>query len=126
MKANELRIGNCVNYKDKIIKVTMIGEYGVQSKTGYQIINAKFINPYLQPISLTEKWLLDLGFKRDEYNDKTPYYYILNGFRLNNYMGSLTLNNSNELAGFKPIEIKYVHQLQNLYFALTGEELTIK
>ena len=22
--------------------------------------------------------------------------------------------------------IKYVHQLQNLYFALTGEELTIK
>lgn len=24
------------------------------------------------------------------------------------------------------IEIKYVHQLQNLYFALTGEELTIK
>ena len=26
----------------------------------------------------------------------------------------------------KNINIKYVHQLQNLYFALTGEELTIK
>jgi hypothetical protein len=25
----------------------------------------------------------------------------------------------------KSIELKYVHQLQNLYFALTGEELTI-
>jgi len=23
-------------------------------------------------------------------------------------------------------EVKYIHQLQNLYFALSGEELTIK
>jgi hypothetical protein len=26
----------------------------------------------------------------------------------------------------EPIKIEYVHQLQNLYFALTGEEVTIK
>lgn len=26
----------------------------------------------------------------------------------------------------KTKSIKYIHQLQNLYFALTGEELTIK
>ena len=27
---------------------------------------------------------------------------------------------------FKNMEIKYLHQLQNLYFALTGEELEVK
>ena len=30
------------------------------------------------------------------------------------------------LGVIKPAECDYVHQLQNLYFALTGEELTIK
>ena len=28
--------------------------------------------------------------------------------------------------GDKPIKLKSVHQLQNLYFALTGEELALK
>lgn len=31
----------------------------------------------------------------------------------------------NDEAGYKIAEIKYLHQLQNLYFALTGTELTI-
>lgn len=68
----------------------------------------------VSPIPLTEEWLLKFGFekKRDFFHldyesfciflDKKGYYTHIN-------CGNLY--------------IKHVHQLQNLYFALTGKEL---
>jgi hypothetical protein len=80
---------------------------------------------YIKPIPLTEEWLIKFGFKLTEnhvgYNE-----YRLNtlGFRVqcskNNNPVSLC-NNRGYITDFI-----HVHQLQNLYFALTGEELEIK
>lgn len=76
-------------------------------------------------ISLTEDWLLRLGFG-------LRYKYLFD-IRLNledqlllhfnddNYEVQVAEINSPIIA-----YIKFVHQLQNLYFALTGEELTLK
>jgi hypothetical protein len=106
MEAKELRIGNYV-YNDK--------------KEFYTI---NWINESIKvkPIPLTEEWLLKFGFN---YIDDDSEYLALKyrGF----YIHSDDSDNFS-IATIKVqdyrITIKHVHQLQNLYFALTNEELT--
>ena len=81
-----------------------------------------------EPIPLTEEWLLKFGFK------KKMGFYEIRGKRSKLMLVKSTLRIN--LAQQCITEITYgdcyafnlssVHQLQNLYFALTGEELTIK
>ncbi len=79
---------------------------------------------YLEPIPLTEEWLLRFGFEKKENNWKCLcicndwtylYWERLAGLELSVNKHSVMLPH-----------IKYVHQLQNLYFALTNQELEIK
>lgn len=116
MNATELRTGNYIYYKSGRIEVTMIGENGIQShKKGIEI-NAKFNTTDLQPIPLTEDWLLNFGFedKMGEWHNKICLEKSNNEIYYSAGMG-VRLSET----------IKYVHQLQNLFFALSGEELTI-
>ena len=97
MKANELRIGNYVY--DNLGGVLKIKGISLDSTLSH-----------IKPIPLTEEWLLKFGLM----SIKTELGFWNNGDAI--YFSY----------GFeKSIELKYVHQLQNLYFALTGEELTI-
>ena len=78
-----------------------------------------------EPIPLTEEWLerfgfsvrKSLGFEAYDLDDTYTIYYNTTATP---YGFELSFGVDFE------IEIKHVHQLQNLYFALTGEELTIK
>ena len=74
----------------------------------------------IKPIPLTEEWLLKFGFKKE-----LDSFYRLNKSSMIEICffddGILVTNQSVCLSN-----IKYLNQLQNLYFALTGEELTIK
>ena len=105
MKASELRIGN-------LIQIDIPNSY-VESVT-WEIIRDLEQDPQedsFKPISLTEEWLKKFGFKYDVDTDCYHYYnFILNKLFV---MMDIDIH----------ICIKYVHQLQNLYFALTGEEL---
>ncbi len=95
MKANELRIGNYVY--DNLGGVLKIKGISLDSTLSH-----------IKPIPLTEEWL----FKFRLMSIKTELGFWNNGDAI--YFSY----------GFeKSIELKYVHQLQNLYFALTGEEL---
>lgn len=69
-----------------------------------------------QPIDLTEEWLLKLSF------EKVNYTYWSKGLAVHNHdiVSFYMLYEQNRTY------IKYVHQLQNLNFDLTREELTIK
>ena len=125
LTATELRIGNWVFSKEtnNIQKITGLTEDipFIDSITfDYQNYDE------IEPIPLTEEWLLKFGFEKDGYNCEKPFFFYFekNGIRINNYYGYF-LDNPNERVG-KRLFIKHVHQLQNLYFALTGEELTIK
>ena len=131
--ANELRLGNYINYKGEAIKITMIGEYGVQSKNKDVIINAKFSTPDLSPIPLTEKKLLNCGFVKhkayraggqDEWSGMLAWSIPSN--RL--FSNWLFRGNASclHLVGYINTQIEYLHQLQNLYYELTGEELNIQ
>lgn len=79
-------------------------------------------------IPLTEEWLLRFGWIWNE--DCKSYEKYPNGdarmhLAYRDINGSYTMFNY-VLKATIAEQISYVHQLQNLYFALTGEELTIK
>ena len=75
---------------------------------------------YFLPIPLTEEWLLKLGF-----HQKNGYGFIKK-YLLGNLFYSVETKEHFMFQYYElRIKINYVHQLQNLYFALTGEELTL-
>jgi hypothetical protein len=84
------------------------------------------------PTKLTKDWLTKFGFKDCENQGRNLWYgYTLGeNFELSKYHSKyyfgwdvIELNHRHE-KGFA-LKLYYVHQLQNLYFALTGNELTI-
>ena len=98
MKATELRIGNWVQ------RMTHAGYIKDQVHLGRENENTGFEieqHDYFEPISLTEKWLIKFGVEDLDlfiHDVKTDW----------------------------SAPCDYVHQLQNIYFALTGEELQIQ
>ncbi len=151
MKAQELKIGNLI-YKKIHKKDTPLEVVEVLSIDGsFDVLDVKNIGGYIteqcplkdfEPIPLTEEWLLKFGFKVKDRksNLDTDIFYIPTfeidyclfyaDFRLDyglyvEYTDSPFPEDDEKLY---PITfgIKYVHQLQNLLYSLTGEELTIK
>ena len=123
MKANELRIGNWITYDDKPFQVGLWFFTELDAKVSY-------INDF-EPIPLTEEWILKFGFAKIQNiyqrHNQILLEPILNGLNRSYRVKFWTTS----IARAEPIyqsqlTIQYVHQLQNLYFALTGEELTIK
>jgi hypothetical protein len=119
MKANELRIGNLIRFNNLIEKekiVTVTGRFLLPFSE-----DVGDISNYYQPIPLTEEWLLKFGFEKiGEYWYKDRFFIEMLFGRLNL---RITINNAESAYANS---VQYVHQLQNLYFALTGNELEIK
>lgn len=99
--------------------------YSISLKNNDGDTFSQFIK-FIEPIELTEEWLKKCGFKKNG-----NYYWI----SLANLKAELHVEIFGEYLVFiiksdfcdlilDPI--KPVHQLQNLYFALTNKELTIK
>ena len=120
IKPNELKHGN-------IIK-TPYGEhklYGVSPDCIQIDIEGVIYDFDLEdgePIELNKQWLKDFGFfkyEKDCYQNKV--LYMENGFTTL----ECDLKNKVFYVDNMELKLKYVHQLQNLIFSLTGEELTI-
>lgn len=118
MEAKELRIGNYVEgigMEHPIRKIYDSIQYNYKTER-YELDDIDI--QYFKPIPLTEEWLKKFGFESDEITfDKSGF--TIGWFRNNEFyylpVGQIIIRNKHQ--------IKYVHQLQNLYFALTGEEL---
>ena len=121
MKATELRIGNLVNYNNLQCKIS-VPDFAV-----FEMYERKKLElSSYQPIPLTEEWLLKFGFEehpsrlfvfQKEWGEDEIEY-----INKSQYQGCYEF----QLCGSRVKIIQYVHQLQNLYFALTGNELEIK
>lgn len=75
----------------------------------------------LSPIRLTEEWLVKLVFKSSNLKTvKEGRYLVIDGAFLT------VFDDGVHYMGRSFNHIKYVHQLQNLFFAITGKELTLK
>lgn len=133
IQANELRIGCIIRDKESrhIVEVltidNVIEEGSVYIRAfdfiGKYIFESELADEQLSPIKLTEKRLLNCGFEKEKMNEHTDhynlfplqiFYNVANGFE---YFHSQF--------GGKFIKVKYIHQLQNLYFILAGKELDI-
>jgi hypothetical protein len=151
MLANELRVYNYIykkiHKKDTPLEVVEI----LSINSSFDVLDVKNIGGYIteqcplkdfEPIPLTEEWLLKLGFKVKDRksNLNTDIFYIPTfeidyclfyaDFRLDyglyvEYTDSPFPEDDEKLYPIT-FEIKYIHQLQNLLYSLTGEELTIK
>jgi len=106
MELNELRIGNYYYWsaegKNYDLKVRR-----------EDFSNDNYKN--FKPIPLTEEWLIKFGFEETDYAGDCYY------------LGSLQIDLSDFECAFNTnwldCKTQYLHQLQNLYFALTGKEL---
>lgn len=129
MKANELRIGNWLsgmfNTNDGFLQQPL----EISPDVIYEIYDG--VGDY-NPIPLTEEWLLRFGFlKADEWhfwiNLQTHYFELmysnLHWYPIIAQLPEMSIEEEQRV-GLNAIY--HVHQLQNLYFGLTGQELTIK
>jgi len=123
MKSNELRIGNQIKYHDKIITVAGIVRNTIyyESKVLCFDGNVGDYKPF-EPIPLTEEWLLKFGFEEKQHDSDQCFGHVLNDFWVMNESQIRVNCGGYILFDFK---IEFVHQLQNLYFTITGEELAI-
>lgn len=147
MKASELRIGNLVyvGYSgtiecilgviDENAKLTFLGStyHGLLFKYPEPVGNKVIELNSCEPIPLTEDWLVKFWFEKKVNNGHRydPFYWSNAQIDLHQTLeGDLFIgcseNEYYDCVPYNDHQIKYVHQLQNLYFALTGQELTIK
>jgi hypothetical protein len=126
IQVQELRIGNLVSLRGEIVTVKGIGINSALHERGE--------NPAgdLEGIPITEEWLLKFGFTFVS----APSFY---GFDCNKkfnggvFRGAFLRTSSDKgfyylgfLVNGTHKKVKYIHQLQNLFYCLTGEELSLK
>lgn len=130
MKATELRIGNWVlipyqnapiaipAHETQVQGMTIFGEILTNNTPEHEGLKTNPI--HISGIPLTEEWLLKFGFVSPGYYEDNEIYRI-------NEDDIWIMRNENGFYLYEYVEtkIKYIHQLQNLYFALTGKELTL-
>jgi hypothetical protein len=134
MEAKELRIGNYILFETKLINETstIVGynndltniKYLSDKSDNYYSLGCSIRSKYLKPIPLTEEWLLRFGFdKKDNSSywrpNKCWHRYVFGYTKF----GLPYLNLEPEGCIGPHATCYYVHQLQNLYFALTNKEL---
>lgn len=140
MKTNELRLGNLVMYNNQIVKATGLHydmfECGCPDDNNWMCTGRI---SEVRPIELTEELLLKIRFKKGDTSPKYQRYYLEvcgNGEGLFlcydfYYDGQRRLkiifrNREGVENELKKYDIKYIHELQNIFWDLTKQELKIK
>jgi hypothetical protein len=120
MEAVELRLGNWYDH------------HGTPKQVTTSVIEDLWGAPrvWVKPIPITAEWLVKFGFENKGHGYSDNIYYKQQGWY--NWAHIVTISDTgivmkhgfmNQWSELKSLQ--YVHELQNLYFALTGEELTI-
>jgi len=132
MKANVLRIGNHIEYymEDSQDERQKWWELDVVDAETILHFQSYPDDTDYRPIPLTEEWLIKFGFEKDDTGvdmfDQDYHEWYQKEFPI---IGVLCQSSDKEYLfdeNTDKLRIKYVHQLQNLYFALTSEELIYK
>ena len=126
----EFRIGNLINYrivdeKDERKEWLEVSEIDYNDLRIFGIKHE--INQNYQPIEINEEWLMKFGFEKIIDNEFTLRYELKKDPRFDYFFSKHNLKTFGlrfQGSTFFNV-VKYVHQLQNFYFALTGRELNI-
>ena len=142
IQANELRIGNYIDYEKTThivdgVKDNIVYSYWIKDLEQSDLYICE--NNIIDPIELTEEWLVKFGFLKHKENGRYGYKYYIPILDYN-YVVERDFNEyQSHFFGIEytdcpdpkddyifnsfSFDLKYIHQLQNLYFALTGKEL---
>jgi hypothetical protein len=123
MNPKELRIGNVVNFKGKKGIVFNVCRLDTDEHSEIYLYDyyGDPMNGIVEDVS---------GIRVDELTLK-DYGFIINGDKMHIQLGNdntviLTkVNNYWIMVGGSSFKYEFIHQFQNLYFALTGEELNV-
>lgn len=143
LSATELRIGNLIMWANTTANHMMIERIEAINHTEFEGKKQWWVETedcegellsYFEPLPLTEEWLIKFGFivesnepvnkhlRYCDFSHRTKDYRIYVGGNI-----PPTFHYKFNSGAYPELAIiNYVHQLQNLYFALTGTELTIK
>lgn len=138
MNIKELRIGNWVLVNDPYyngIKIPLfpakIVGINTELKKAVDVVSENLKKEHFNTIEIQNvegiptsiEWLSKLGFKKDT-TITTREQYAYNNFVIAQMKESAYWYLWSDLGEYQEgIELYYVHQLQNLYFVLTGDEL---
>lgn len=114
MEIKDLRIDNLLYYNNEEKEIASINSDSTirfKDKEKGCIGCFKIYSDLIKPIPITEEWLLKFGFEKD------------NMYWIDDTNIGFTFYKNGKIEWNQPKHIKYVHELQNLYFALTGKEL---
>ena len=138
MEAKNFRIGNILQSKEWGGKGIIEGIE--QTQNGFDLKVKGFIHKWengkyfdLQGIEISNEYLIKLGFIRNESkgvvgfdesnDDEITIYYDLGRLTIVQWGLDTPFYFSNHMLR---VELKYIHELQNLFFAITGQELSIE
>jgi hypothetical protein len=115
IEARELKIGNWVSFEDHLIKQQRI-----------VFLSEKADLSMVEPIPLTEDWLLRFGFdyvRGEEYHNKRINEGAFHLKRVGDAFNHWYFYHKDKMI---TTNIRFVHQLQNIFFAMKSEELELK
>jgi hypothetical protein len=116
MSANELRVGNLVTLPYEKDKLYIVRGFDIDC------LQEGMDSYAMMPICITEEWLERFGFHETQRTAKYVEFSINNEYFLRLPICK-HLEKDYWVALRGDVKIKYIHQLQNLYYALTGKEL---
>jgi hypothetical protein len=144
IKVSQLRIGNYLyDNKDNLCRVEQLNSNADETEVYAPVIKGALTYLPNKPIPLTEETLLKCGFEKVvvkgdfdagfdddityglEYKREFYLSYDASDFSIAIFSSKLAYDYEDGIC--IPLEsAKYLHQLQNIFFSLTGEELKIE
>lgn len=126
MKATELRIGNLV------CLTSDVGDFPEYIETIVGVMDIEHAikqEDFFEGIPITEEWLIRFGFEKYDVMGENHFFCFSEEDK---FSFNLCLRDNKIKVSFynldwdRAFELDYIHQLQNLYFSITGEELKLK
>lgn len=125
----QLMVGNIVLYGKDYVRIDMVSASGNISLTDMEGNNILPFYPIyakdVTPIALSEEILLKAGFKANDIVYWIAMPNLKSELHIEVYPNEVVCTIQSGHMELILDAINHLHQLQNLYFALTGTELTI-
>ncbi len=119
IQIKELRIGNYISAMGK--SITQVEGFDIYDNMILSSSFAERTYDYFEPIPLSKEWLLKFGAEEERGVWRIPK--MKGYFDLLNLKGDIFFEYN--VHQVQMCKLKNVHQLQNLYFTLTGEDLCV-
>ena len=122
INAKELRLGNLILKNGKIYEITTLFFVDLHDGTIRENYNNSYV---IEPIKLTKEWLNKLGLNVNKWFCENSYCVVEDKTDDTSYGWCMKVQNASHTKEIEFGYFKYVHELQNLYYALIGSELTV-